>query len=105
VIGGLGSLLGAVWGAVLLVVLPALVAALTDTLELSPSLAERLDGNLAIAVFGVAVILIVMLAPAGLQGLFSAAVRRLRPRTGKPRHGRGPDSTSVSTPPKAEASI
>ncbi|MEU5843222.1 branched-chain amino acid ABC transporter permease [Rhodococcus sp. NPDC047139] len=105
VIGGLGSLLGAVWGAVLLVVLPALVSALTDSLALSPSLAERLDGNLALAVFGVAVILIVLLAPAGLQGLFGAAIRRLRPGTRRTRHGRPRNSASVSTPPKAEASI
>ncbi|MEE2032386.1 branched-chain amino acid ABC transporter permease [Rhodococcus chondri] len=105
VIGGLGSLLGAVWGAALLVVLPALVSALGDALELSPALAERLDGNLAIAVFGVAVIVIVLLAPAGLQGLFAKAFRQLLPGPRAPRQGRRSGSTPVSTPSKAEASI
>lgn len=105
VIGGLGSLLGAVWGAVLLVVLPALVSTVGDSLDLSPALAERLDGNLAIAVFGVAVIVIVLLAPAGLQGLFATVFRRLTPGSRASRHGRRPGSTPVSTPPKAEASI
>lgn len=105
VIGGLGSLLGAVWGAVLLVVLPALVSTVGDSLEVSPALAERLDGNLAVAVFGVAVIVIVLLAPAGLQGLLVKAFRALTPGARAPRAGSRSGSTSVSTPPKAEANI
>ncbi|TCN58502.1 branched-chain amino acid transport system permease protein [Rhodococcus sp. SMB37] len=105
VVGGLGSHLGAVWGAVLLVVLPALVAAVTDSLHMSPALAERLDGNLAIALFGLAVIAVVLVAPAGLQGLFSRAVHAVSPRGRSPRHRSGsvPAPVPVSTTSKAEA--
>ena len=49
VIGGLGSLAGAVWGAVLLVALPDLTHAVDRTLNLSPALAQRLEGNLPLA--------------------------------------------------------
>ncbi|MGX6511940.1 branched-chain amino acid ABC transporter permease [Rhodococcus sp. SJ-2] len=105
VVGGVGSLLGAVCGAVLLVVLPALVATVTDSLQMSPALAERLDGNLAIALFGLAVIAVVLVAPSGLHGLLSRAVHAVSPGGRSPRHRSGsvPATIPVSTTPKAEA--
>lgn len=80
VIGGIGTLPGAVWGSILIVLLPDLVSRLTKGLELSTELAQRLDGNLAIALFGIVVILVVIVAPFGLQGLLRTAWFSIRAR-------------------------
>ncbi|WAP52792.1 branched-chain amino acid ABC transporter permease [Arthrobacter sp. ATA002] len=78
VIGGIGSLTGAVWGALIMVFLPHSINSFTADLPVSPDLAQRLDGNLAIAVFGTVLVLVILLAPRGIQGLITAAVRRFR---------------------------
>lgn len=80
VVGGLGSLAGAVWGAVILVALPEITTSLADRLPLSSDLAGRVDGNLSLAVFGVVLIVVTIVFPRGLQGLISAALSRLRLR-------------------------
>ncbi|MFG2052854.1 branched-chain amino acid ABC transporter permease [Micromonospora sp. NPDC048930] len=80
VIGGLGSLAGAVWGAVLLVALQDLPSLLTETFSLPPGLAQRLEGNLALAVFGLILIVVMLVAPGGLQGAVRTLAGRLRPR-------------------------
>jgi ABC-type branched-subunit amino acid transport system permease subunit len=67
VIGGLGSLAGAVWGAVLLVALPYLTESLAG---------QRFQGNLPLAIFGLALIVVMIAAPGGVQG----AIRRLMKR-------------------------
>jgi ABC-type branched-subunit amino acid transport system permease subunit len=69
VIGGLGSLAGAVYGAVLLVALPDLSTRLTEAFELSPDTAERMKGNLPVAIFGLFLIIVMIVAPGGIQGL------------------------------------
>ncbi|MCC3277654.1 branched-chain amino acid ABC transporter permease [Arthrobacter sp. zg-Y40] len=69
VVGGIGSLTGAVWGAVLLVALPHLIGTATSRLALPTDLAQRLDGNLSVAIFGLVLVLVVLLAPQGIQGL------------------------------------
>ncbi|MGR6320473.1 branched-chain amino acid ABC transporter permease [Micromonospora soli] len=84
VIGGLGSLAGAVWGAVLLVALQELPSLVTETLSLPPGLAQRLEGNLALAVFGLILIVVMLVAPGGLQGAARALAARLRPRRRAP---------------------
>jgi branched-chain amino acid transport system permease protein len=76
VVGGLGSLAGAVWGAILLVALPDLTARITEAMPLSPGLAQRLEGNLPLAIFGVTLIVVMIAAPGGIQGL----ARRVAPR-------------------------
>jgi branched-chain amino acid transport system permease protein len=68
VVGGLGSLAGAVWGAIILVVLPELLNDLT--------VAQRLKGNLSLAIFGLTLIVVMVGAPSGIQGL----VRSLQER-------------------------
>ncbi|GAA3295512.1 branched-chain amino acid ABC transporter permease [Arthrobacter citreus] len=78
VIGGIGSLTGAVWGALIMVFLPHSINSLTADLPVSADMAQRLDGNLAIAVFGTILILVILLAPRGIQGLLSAAARKFR---------------------------
>ena len=69
VIGGLGSLAGAVWGAVLLVALPALTHSLTDSIDVAPAVAQRLEGNLPLALFGVTLIVVMLAAPGGIASL------------------------------------
>ncbi|RSM51290.1 branched-chain amino acid ABC transporter permease [Actinoplanes sp. ATCC 53533] len=81
VIGGLGSLAGAVWGAVLLVALPALTHSATDSIDVSPAVAQRLEGNLPLALFGITLIVVMLAAPGGIASL---SPRRLRPRRRKP---------------------
>jgi branched-chain amino acid transport system permease protein len=69
VIGGLGSLAGAVWGAFLLVALPALTHSVTDSIDVSPAVAQRLEGNLPLALFGVTLIVVMLAAPGGIASL------------------------------------
>jgi branched-chain amino acid transport system permease protein len=69
VIGGLGSLAGAVWGAILLVALPALTHSVTDTIDVSPAVAQRLEGNLPLALFGITLIIVMLAAPGGIASL------------------------------------
>ncbi|MFI7606544.1 branched-chain amino acid ABC transporter permease [Micromonospora sp. NPDC049366] len=80
VIGGLGRLAGAVWGAVLLVALPDLSHAVTEQLTLSPSAAQRLEGNLPLAIFGVTLIVVMIAAPGGVQGALARLGRALLAR-------------------------
>ncbi|GIJ76202.1 branched-chain amino acid transport system permease protein [Micromonospora phaseoli] len=80
VIGGLGRLAGAVWGAFLLVALPDLTHSLTSLFTLSPAAAQRLEGNLPLAIFGVTLIVVMIAAPGGVQGLLSRLTGTLRVR-------------------------
>jgi branched-chain amino acid transport system permease protein len=73
VVGGLGSLAGAVWGSALLVLLPDLAHTASEQFSLSPAAALRLEGNLPLAIFGLTLIVVMIAAPGGIQGL----VRRL----------------------------
>ncbi|MDG4830841.1 branched-chain amino acid ABC transporter permease [Solwaraspora sp. WMMD1047] len=75
VIGGLGGIAGAVWGALLLVALPDLARAVTGLLDLSPAATQRLAGNLPLAVFGAVLIVVMLAAPGGLQGALTRAGR------------------------------
>ncbi|MFG1602943.1 branched-chain amino acid ABC transporter permease [Actinoplanes sp. NPDC049265] len=78
VIGGLGRLSGALWGAVLLVVLPAVTHSITDSIDVSPALAQRLEGNLPLAIFGVVLIVVMLAFPGGIASLPSRIRRRRR---------------------------
>jgi branched-chain amino acid transport system permease protein len=84
VLGGLGSLFGAAWGALLLVVLPYLTTEMTRSFEMSRAMANKLEGNLPLAIFGLTLIIVMLLAPGGIQGAFRKAGfairRRLRAR-------------------------
>ncbi|WP_045746048.1 MULTISPECIES: branched-chain amino acid ABC transporter permease [Actinoplanes] len=71
VIGGLGSLAGALGGAFLLVALPTLAQAVAEGTG-SP----RLEGNLALVIFGVVLVVVMLAAPGGL-----ASIRFRRRRT------------------------
>ncbi len=69
VIGGLGSLIGAIWGSIVLVLLPDLIQSVADRFTTSPQLAQKLNGNLSLAIFGLTLIVVMIAAPGGIQGL------------------------------------
>ena len=75
VIGGLGSLTGAVLGSLVIVFLPPLVTSIGTTAGLSGVQAA----DLAPLTYGVVLILVMILAPGGAAGL----LRRLRARPGR----------------------
>ena len=79
VIGGLGSLAGAVWGAVLLVALPDLTHSRDRAARrCRRALAQRLEGNLPLAVFGLTLIVVMIAAPGGVQGAARGSAGRCR---------------------------
>ncbi len=69
VVGGLGSIGGAILGAALIVMLPWLLNALTSVLSLPTEVQQRLSGNLSVLVFGVLLIVVMLVRPGGLIGL------------------------------------
>jgi branched-chain amino acid transport system permease protein len=69
VLGGLGSLAGAVYGSVALVLLPALSSNLSDRFSFSTDV----KSNLPLLVYGALLVVVMLAAPMGLQG----GVRRL----------------------------
>jgi branched-chain amino acid transport system permease protein len=79
VIGGLGSLAGAAWGALLIVLLPDAIHGFTDGLQISPDVVQRLAGNLPLAVFGLTLVVVVLAVPGGLHALVVRTVRRMVP--------------------------
>jgi branched-chain amino acid transport system permease protein len=81
VIGGLGSLWGAAWGAALLVLLPGW----TNDLAHSFTLSTNVSSNLPAAIYGVLLIALMLLWPSGIQGALRSLGRALRKRAaGRP---------------------
>lgn len=76
VLGGLGSLIGAIWGAALLVLLPGW----TNDLAHSFSLSTNVSNNLPLAIYGFVLIAAMLLWPGGIQGGVRAALALVRPR-------------------------
>ncbi|KUL29101.1 branched-chain amino acid ABC transporter permease [Actinoplanes awajinensis] len=64
VIGGLGRLVGALLGALLLVLLPALAQTAGER-----SGSQHLEGNLALVIFGVVLVVVMLAAPGGLASI------------------------------------
>jgi branched-chain amino acid transport system permease protein len=64
VLGGLGSLPGAVWGSLVLVLVPSYLVNLGS----SHGLAGGKSASVPIAIYGVVLILVMLLFPAGIQG-------------------------------------
>jgi branched-chain amino acid transport system permease protein len=69
VLGGLGSLAGAVWGSLIIVLVPTYITDVATSHGLSSSVAA----NIPVAAYGVVLIAVILLFPGGIQG----AVRRL----------------------------
>jgi branched-chain amino acid transport system permease protein len=76
VLGGLGSLAGAVWGAALLVLLPGW----TNDIAHSFSLSQNVSANLQLAFYGAILIGAMLVWPSGIQGGVRAIWGRLKPR-------------------------
>jgi branched-chain amino acid transport system permease protein len=85
VIGGLGSLVGAVWGAALLVFLPNWTNDLASSFSLSTNVAH----NLPLAIYGAVLIAAMLLWPSGIQGALRA-IRRMASPTIAASMGRTP---------------
>jgi branched-chain amino acid transport system permease protein len=64
VIGGLGTLSGAVWGSILLVFVPSLTSGMASSLNLPTSVAN----NLPLAIYGAVLVLAMLIAPYGIDG-------------------------------------
>ena len=69
----LGSISGAIWGALFLVLVPYLTEQLSRDLPLAPDMQLKLIGNLPLAIFGLALIVVTIIAPGGIHAL----VRRI----------------------------
>jgi branched-chain amino acid transport system permease protein len=79
VIGGLGSLAGAVWGSVVLVYLPLLTSGMaTSTLKLPSAVAD----NLPLAIYGGILVIAMLVAPHGIQGALQRILAIGRARWG-----------------------
>ncbi len=77
VLGGLGSLAGAIWGAAVLVLLPSW----TNDLAHSFSLSANVENNLPFAIYGLVLIGAMLVWPSGIQGgvrELGGRLRRLR---------------------------
>jgi branched-chain amino acid transport system permease protein len=86
VLGGSGSLAGAAWGAAALVLVPTWA----DDASKALSLSSNVEANLALAIYGVVLIGVMLVAPGGIQ----AAARRLGGLALRAvqTHARGPSS-------------
>jgi branched-chain amino acid transport system permease protein len=71
VLGGLGSLGGAVWGALALVYLPQW----SDDLAHKISLSNNVQSNLPLALYGIVLIGVIVAAPQGIQGAVRGLAR------------------------------
>ncbi len=74
VVGGLGSLTGAIWGAALLTLLPNW----TNDIANSFSLSNNVSHNLPLAIYGIVLIVAMLAWPSGIQGAIHAIANRLR---------------------------
>ena len=74
ILGGLGSLAGAVWGAAALTLIPTWADDASQALDLS----TNVQANLALAVYGAVLIGVMLTAPQGLQGLLNRGLVPLR---------------------------
>lgn len=78
VLGGLGSLAGAAWGAALLVFLPNW----TTDLAHSFSLSTKVSFNLPLAIYGMVLIVAMLVWPSGIQGGVRTIASLIRRRVG-----------------------
>jgi branched-chain amino acid transport system permease protein len=74
VVGGLGSLVGAIWGAALLVLLPSWSNDIANALSVS----TNVKANLPLAIYGLVLIAAILVWPTGIQGGVQAVGRWLR---------------------------
>jgi branched-chain amino acid transport system permease protein len=81
VIGGLGSLAGAVWGSIVVVYLGTFITDRVNGLGLGAGAAQKLHDNLPAAVYGLLLIVVILALPGGIQGIFRGMFRFVRRRS------------------------
>ena len=83
VLGGVGSLIGAVWGAIALVFVPKY----SDSISKHFSLSVATKNNLPLAIYGIVLVVAILAFPGGIQGGLRRLARRFhlayRPREGR----------------------
>jgi branched-chain amino acid transport system permease protein len=94
VIGGLGSLMGAIWGAALLVLLPNW----SNDIGHSFSLPGKVSANLPLAIYGIVLIVAMLVWPSGIQGGIRAGAGRMRALAGRDRVQTPNGSDAVEEP-------
>jgi branched-chain amino acid transport system permease protein len=83
VFGGLGSLAGAVYGSVLIILLPKWSEDVVKALSLSGTTALRWKDNLPIAIYGIVLAVAMLGFPSGVQGALVRLSRLVRPHRGR----------------------
>jgi branched-chain amino acid transport system permease protein len=71
IVGGLGSILGSVFGAVFITIIPEFIKGLADLLTFAiPALKDKYDDGWNIAAFGLLIMLFLIFEPKGLFGIW-----------------------------------
>ncbi len=92
VLGGLGSLVGAIWGAALLVLLPGW----SNDIANSFSLSTKVSANLPLAIYGLVLIGAMLVWPSGIQGAVRTVSDRVVAMRATPGRTRSPDRPKPS---------
>ena len=82
VIGGLGTLLGAIWGSLVIVLVPTYATDVATSHGLSTTVAS----NIPVAAYGVVLILVMLIFPQGIQGGVLWLLRLLGISAARPSH-------------------
>jgi branched-chain amino acid transport system permease protein len=64
ILGGLGSLAGAIWGSLILVLVPSWASDVAQSAHLS----HNVESNLPLAIYGLVLVVVMLAFPAGVQG-------------------------------------
>jgi branched-chain amino acid transport system permease protein len=71
IVGGMGTVLGSIFGAVFIVIIPELIKNLAQLFTLIiPSLAGKYDEEWNIAAFGLLIMVFLIFEPSGLNGIW-----------------------------------
>jgi branched-chain amino acid transport system permease protein len=82
VIGGLGTLMGAIWGSLVIVLVPTYATDVATSHGLSTAVAS----NIPVAAYGVVLILVMLIFPQGIQGGVLLLLRLLGISAARPSH-------------------
>ncbi|MBX6752130.1 MAG: branched-chain amino acid ABC transporter permease [Micromonosporaceae bacterium] len=78
VLGGVGRLVGAVWGTLFVVAVPIVTTEVMSAVHASPALQARLSGNAPLALLGLCLIVVTLATPGGLAARLAGGPRRTR---------------------------